>query len=203
MREDEVKRNALNDFMDEECDYAGEVEVVHLLTFLRDNVGWEKLTKVVVNPLTDLKVAPYYGCTLTRPREVSIDNGLNPKVFEDFVQALGATVVELSEAQTCCGSYNIVSHPDAAMDTIATIVADAGKHEADVLAMSCPLCEYNLGRRQEDVLKDREGLNSVPTVYFTQLLALALGLDAEATRFDKNPEATRSLLENRKLIVSA
>ena len=203
MRNEEVKRNALNDFMEEENDYAGEVEVVHLLTFLRDEIGWEALTKAVVNPLTDLKVAPYYGCTLTRPREVSIDNGLNPRVFEDFLQALGATVVQLSEAQTCCGSYNIVSHPTAAMDTVATIVADAGKQEADVMAMSCPLCEYNLGHRQEDALQGREGVSSVPTVYFTQLLALALGLAPEATRFDKNPEATRSLLENRKLLVSA
>ena len=46
-------------------------------------------------------------------------------------------------------------------------------------------------------------MESVPTVYFTQLLALALGLDDEATRFDMNPEATRSFLETRKLIVSA
>ena len=203
MRNDEVKREALNDFMDEECNYAGEVEIVHLLTFLRDQIGWETLTKAVKNPLTDLKVAPYYGCTLTRPREVSIDNGLNPQVFEDFIQALGATVVDLSEAQTCCGSYNIVSHPEAALKTVATIVEDAGKQEADIMAMSCPLCEYNLGRRQEDALKDREDMDSVPTVYFTQLLALALGLDADATRFDMNPEATRNFLETRKLIVTA
>ena len=203
MRNDEVKREALNDFMDEECNYAGEVEIVHLLTFLRDQIGWEALTKAVKNPLTDLKVAPYYGCTLTRPREVSIDNGLNPQVFEDFIQALGATVVDLSEAQTCCGSYNIVSHPKAALKTVATIVEDAGKQEADLMAMSCPLCEYNLGRRQEDALKDREDMDSVPTVYFTQLLALALGLDPDATRFDMNPEATRNFLETRKLIVTA
>lgn len=203
MRNDEVKRDALNDFMDEECNYAGELEVVHLLTFLRDEVGWEKLTKAVKNPLTDLKVAPYYGCTLTRPREVSIDNGLHPQVFEEFIRALGGTVVELAEAQTCCGSYNIVSHPEAALNTVATIVEDAGKNQADVMAMSCPLCEYNLGRRQDDAMKDREGTEPVPTIYFTQLLALALGLDDEATRFDMNPEATRTFLETRKLIVSA
>lgn len=40
MREDAVKRDALNQFMDEEPDYAGEVEVVHLLNFIRDEVGW-------------------------------------------------------------------------------------------------------------------------------------------------------------------
>lgn len=203
IREDEVKRNALNDFMEEECNYAGEVEVVHFLPFLRDQIGWDKLREAVKNPLTDLKVAPYYGCTLTRPREVSIDNGLTPRVFEEFVEALGATVVDFPEAQTCCGSYNIVANPDAALNAAAVIVEDAGKRGADVMAMSCPLCEYNLGRRQEEAIRGREGAKAVPVLYFTQMLALALGLGPEATRFDKNTEAARNFLEQRKLVASA
>ena len=34
VRDDEEKRGTLNSFMDEEKDYAGEVEILHLLTFL-------------------------------------------------------------------------------------------------------------------------------------------------------------------------
>ena len=203
IREDEVKREALNNFLEEETDYAGEVEVVHLLPFLRDEIGWDKLRASVKNPLTDLKVAPYYGCTLTRPREVSIDDGLTPRVFEEFIEALGASVVDYSTAQTCCGSYNIVSNPDAALRLAAEIVDDAGSREADVMAMSCPLCEYNLGRRQEDALKDREDAKALPVLYFTQMLAVALGVDPQASRFDMNSEITRSFLEQRKLVVSA
>jgi len=203
IREDEVKRDALNDFMEEENNYKGEVEVAHLLPFLRDEIGWDKLTEAVKNPLSGLKVAPYYGCTLTRPREVSIDDGLSPQVFEDFIEALGATVVDFPDAQTCCGSYNIVSNPEAALNVVAEIVGEAGAREADVMAMSCPLCEYNLGRRQEDAIKDREGADTVPVLYFTQMLAVALGLDPEAARFDMNTEATRKFLEQRKLLVSA
>jgi heterodisulfide reductase subunit B len=202
IREDEVKRDALNDFMEEECNYAGEVEVVHLLPFLRDQIGWDKLSEAVVNPLTDLKVAPYYGCTLTRPRQIGIDDSLNPQVFEDFLRALGASVVDFPEAQACCGSYNIISNPEAALNAVAEIVEDAGEREADVLALSCPLCEYNLGRRQEDALKDREEAQTVPVLYFTQMLAVALGLDPEAARFDMNTEATRNFLEQRKLLIS-
>ena len=41
--EDEEKRKTLNLFMDEEPDYNGEVEVVHLLPWLRDNLGWDAL----------------------------------------------------------------------------------------------------------------------------------------------------------------
>jgi heterodisulfide reductase subunit B len=203
IREDEVKRDALNEFMEEELDYAGEVEVVHLLPFIRDQIGWDKLREAVVNPLTDMKVAPYYGCTLTRPREVAIDDGPSPQIFEEFIQALGASVVDFPEAQTCCGSYNIVSNPEAALNAVAEIVEDAGKCEADVIAMSCPLCEYNIGRRQQDALKDRDGSPTLPVLYFTQMLAVALGLDPETARFDMNTELTRNFLEQRKLLVSA
>lgn len=203
MRDEEEKRDALNNFMDEETDYRGEVEVVHLLSFLRDEIGWDKLEEAVKNPLTDLKVAPYYGCTLTRPRAVSIDQGITHEVFEDFCRALGATVVDFPEAETCCGSYNIVSHPEAAINTAAGILADAAKHEADAIAMSCPLCEYNMGRRQEEVFKDRDGAKPMPVIYFTQMLAVALGLDPEVVGFDRNTAATRDFLEQRNLLVSA
>ena len=39
MRESEEKRYTINSFMEEESDYAGEVEVLHLLPFLRDHIG--------------------------------------------------------------------------------------------------------------------------------------------------------------------
>jgi len=205
MRQDEVKRDALNNYLegDEEETYQGEVEVVHLLPFLRDQFGWDKLREMVKQPLDGLKLAPYYGCTLTRPREVEIDDSPNPQVFADFIEAIGATSVTFPEAETCCGSYNIVANPEAALTAAAGIVAHAGKQEADAMIMSCPLCEYNLGRRQEDALQTGENITPVPVFYFTQLLALALGLAPEAARFDLNPAASRKFLEERGLLATA
>lgn len=43
MRKDDEKRKTLNSFMEEEEDYNGEVEVVHLLEVLRDEVGWDSI----------------------------------------------------------------------------------------------------------------------------------------------------------------
>jgi heterodisulfide reductase subunit B len=43
--------------MDEEIDYAGEVEVVHCLTYLQEQVGWEKIKEQVKVPMTDFKIA--------------------------------------------------------------------------------------------------------------------------------------------------
>jgi heterodisulfide reductase subunit B len=136
MRNDAVKRKTINDFMDEEHDYHGEVEVLHFLNFLRDSIGWDKVRDAVKVPLQGLKVAPYYGCTLVRPRDVSVDPPGSPRVFKEFLEALGATVVDFPGSELCCGSYQILANPDAAMNVSATIVEWAVKSGAEALALS-------------------------------------------------------------------
>ena len=101
MRNDEVKRKTINDFMNEETDYHGEVEVLHFLNFLRDAVGWDKLRQAVKVPLNGMRVAPYYGCTLVRPRDVAMEPPGGPQVFTEFLEALGATVVPISRPPLC------------------------------------------------------------------------------------------------------
>ena len=92
------KLHTINLFMDEEPDYQGGVQVVHLLRLLRDELGWDGLRARVKRPLQDLKVAAYYGCTLQRPQQVRIDERPTPALFEEFLQALGATTVPFPAA---------------------------------------------------------------------------------------------------------
>lgn len=202
MREDEVKRGAINDFMEEESDYKGEVEVLHLLNFIRDEIGWDKLKEAVKNPLTGLKLAPYYGCTLTRPKEVSIDDGVNPTVFQEFVETLGAELVHFDAAEKCCSSYQMISNPEAAVETASAIIESAETGGADALALSCPLCEYNLSRRQADIIAAHDELKPLPVFYFSQLLATALGLEPEVCKFELNQPLALELLEDKGLFES-
>ncbi len=59
--------------MDEEIDYAGEVEVP-LPSFLQETIGWDGLRQKVKVPLSELRIAPYYGCVLLhRPSEIGIE----------------------------------------------------------------------------------------------------------------------------------
>lgn len=201
MREDEEKRDTINRFMDEEPDYDGGVEVVHLLNVLRDQVGWEALRERVTQPLDGFKIAPFYGCTLVRPTEVSIDP-LGDGVLEAFITALGAEPATFTAATECCGSYQMLAHPEAGLERAGKVIASANRSQADALVLSCPLCEYNLGMRQGDVLEHGDGLQPIPTFYFTQLLAVALGLDAETCRFDLNGEAAVRLLSERNFIAA-
>jgi heterodisulfide reductase subunit B2 len=192
---DEEKRKTLNLFMDEEIDYAGEVKVLHFLELLRDEVGWERLRQKVKVPLTGLRAAPFYGCALVRPEEVSL---LEPggRILEELLEALGATVVDFPASTECCGAYQVIANPAAASTRAATVLAAAGRAGAETMVLSCPLCEYNLGGRQEEVRAAVPGTPAISTVYFTQLLAIALGL-AETCRIDLNNEATKRLLRDR------
>ena len=202
VREDEEKRDTLNRFMAEEPDYAGEVEVLHYLTFLRDHVGWDKVRARIKVPLAGLKVAPFYGCTLTRPTEVSID-GPSPKILDEFLEVLGAEPVAFTAATECCGSYQGLVHLEAEGKRVAAIVESAQRSEAAAIALSCPMCEYNLGIKQESLLEGVEGLNPIPTYYFSQLLAVALGLDKEVCHFDKNSPKAFELLKERRFVEAA
>jgi heterodisulfide reductase subunit B len=199
MREDEVKRGTINAFMDEEKDYAGEVEVVHFLTFLRDRVGWEALRSKVKKPLSGMKVAPYYGCTLLRPRDVAIEPPGQPALMREFLLALGAEPVDFADKTLCCGSYQILAHPEAALDVSASILQGALDAGADALILSCPLCEYNLGKTQKKLMGLGKLSREVPVYYFTQLLAVALGLDDAVCRFDLSDASALDFLKCRHL----
>ncbi len=153
MKNDEVKRGTINDFMDEEPDYKGEIKVVHFLDFIRDEIGWDKLKASVKNSLNGMKLAPYYGCTLLRPGDVSIDKSNSPVVFEECMEALGAEIVKFPKAIECCGSYQVLGNPEAALKVSNDIITDATAHGAEAMALTCPLCDYNLGHRQEEMLK--------------------------------------------------
>jgi heterodisulfide reductase subunit B len=199
MRDDAVKRKTINDFMDEEKDYNGEVEVVHFLTFLRDRVGWETLRSRVKKPLTGMKIAPYYGCTLLRPKNVAIEPPGQPALMTEFLSALGAEPVDFADKTLCCGSYQILASPEAALDVSGAILRSALDAGADSVILSCPLCEYNLGKTQKKLLSTRKISREVPVYYFTQLLAVALGLDDAVCRFDLNDASALEFLKCKHL----
>ncbi|MFC2171627.1 CoB--CoM heterodisulfide reductase iron-sulfur subunit B family protein [Acidobacteriota bacterium] len=200
MRDDEEKRFTINSFMEEEPDYQGQVKVMHLLTFLKDRIGWDAIKSKVQTPLEGLRIAPYYGCTLVRPESISIDAKEKRTLFEEFIETMGGESVPFPADTDCCSSYQIISNPEAAMEGAANVLESAAKWEIDVLAMSCPLCEFNLGRKQDMIRKTREGLKEIPTIYFTQLLAIALGLDKDVCRFELNSRRVTDLLEKKGLL---
>jgi len=198
-KEDPEKMEKIRDVMEKEPNYGGSVEVVHLLEVLLKE-GLEKVEERVEKPLKGLKVAPYYGCLLLRPREFGIDDPDNPHVMEDLLKALGADVVDILFKSKCCGAYHTVQMKEVTAELSHRILQQAMDAGADMVATACPLCQYNLGNRQKEVKKIFRDFDSIPVAYYTQLIALAFGKGKEATGFDENEPDPRPILRDRGLI---
>jgi heterodisulfide reductase subunit B len=153
----------------------GKTNVRHLIEVFIDDLGYEEIKERVVQPLDGLRVAPYYGCQLVRPRK----NGEeieDPRFFEDLISAIGATPVDYSVKTRCCGGSLIISNRKAALDMIYQLLRDAEQRNADVIATICPMCNINLEVYQRNVNREYGTNFSIPAVYFTQLLGLAMGV---------------------------
>ena len=174
----------LNSFMDRENDYKGTVKVLHLLEFLRDEVTFNVLKKMVKNPLKGMKIMPYYGCMLLRPREVSIDDAEEPTILKDLLKALGAEVIDNPFKIECCGSYHTIENKKLVSDRAYRITKYALDRGAEAIVLSCPLCRFNLDVRGKETEKIYNNYKQVPVYYYTQLISIALGLDLKSCGFE-------------------
>jgi len=187
----------LNSFMDRENDYKGTVTVYHFLEFLRDEVGFATIKKMVKNPLSGLKIMPYYGCMLLRPREVAIDDREDPRIMSDLLSALGAEVVDNPFTIECCGSYHTIENKEIVSNRAHRITNFAIERDADAIMLSCPLCRFNLDVRGKEAEKQFKGYKQLPIYYYTQLIAIALGLDPAVCGFDQHAVDPSLLLKKK------
>ena len=190
----------LNLFMDRENDYKGTVKVQHFLEFLRDDVGFDVLKKMVKKPLKDVRIMPYYGCMLLRPREVAIDDAEEPTILSDLLSALGAEVVDNPFKIECCGSYHTIQEKELVSRRAHRITSYAIERGADAMVLSCPLCRFNLDVRGKEAEKMFDGYKQIPVYYYTQLIAVALGLDPSVYGFDQHAVDPTLLLKKKGVL---
>jgi len=166
--------------------YGGTVRVRHFLQVLREDLGISEIRERVTRSLDGLKVACYYGCLLTRPRELSIlDDPENPQVMEDLLSAAGASPVEWPFKTECCGASFSITRTDTVERLTGEILRMAKQSGADCVVVACPLCQNNLDLRQADIEKASGEEIGLPIFYFTQLLGRALGLSDSALGIEK------------------
>lgn len=191
---DQEKLEKINLYLEQEKDviggakggYRAEIEVLDFLEFLRDKICFEKIAKKVIVPLTGLKVATYYGCLVLRPSEIAIDNPENPTILEDLLEILGADVVDNPNRTQCCGSYHTVDRKEIVTKLTYDNLRFPIINGADIIVTCCPLCAFNLEFRQKEVKKIHKDFKQIPIVYYTQLMAIAFGLESQTHGFDSN-----------------
>ncbi|MDO8683386.1 MAG: CoB--CoM heterodisulfide reductase iron-sulfur subunit B family protein [Armatimonadota bacterium] len=166
--------------------YGGSVRVRHFLQVLRDDVGLAEIKDRVTKSLSGLKVACYYGCLLTRPKELSIlDDPEDPQMMEELLIAAGADPVEWPYKTECCGASFSITRTETVKRLSGEILRMAKQSGAECIAVACPLCQTNLDLRQAEIEQASGEKFELPVFYFTQLLGRAMGLSDNALGIGK------------------
>jgi heterodisulfide reductase subunit B len=197
LKEDAEILKIINEHLEES--YDTKLEITHPLVYLRDNRDAVKAK--VKKELKGMKIGCYYGCLLLRPeKEIQFDDPEAPSIFEDFISTLGATSIDFPMKVECCGSYLLLNSLDAVTEASYKIIRNARGNGAEALVTSCPMCHYNLDALQVRMKKTHPEFQEMPIFYFSQLLALALGVGDKDLGLQQNKVAPDALLKEYGLL---
>lgn len=166
--------------------FKGDVRTVHLLEWLMEDVGAEGIKQKISKSLNGIKVANYYGCMYTRPRQIfpekdqgpGSESSYKPHFMDDLLGAAGAVNVDFPLKTACCGGAHTLSDADTSTQLVLNIIQAAEDAGAEVIATECPTCHSGLEMHQVRAETEFGIKSNVKIVYFTQLLGLAMGISA-------------------------
>jgi succinate dehydrogenase / fumarate reductase, cytochrome b subunit len=171
----------------------------NFLWLLVEDYGLDRLKELVVRPLADLRIGPFYGCYILRPTS-RLGYDRHPerdRYLEQLIELLGATPVSYEGARKCCGFPVITMNRTTSLGQAGRHVGDAIDAGADALVTPCPLCHLNLDLQQPDAAKVVGRDLGLPVLHLPQLVGLALGLGADELGMSKHVVRTERV--ERKL----
>jgi heterodisulfide reductase subunit B len=179
-----------------EHEFKDGVKVYHPLDILSRDAELSKLTDLVRNDLSGLKVVCYYGCLLTRPPKVTgFDDCEYPQSMDRIILALGVSALDWSYKTDCCGAAFALSRTDIVLKLSHDILEGAKAVGADAIIVACPMCQANLDTRQEEIEGKYQTTYRLPILYFTQLMGLAFAIPEEKLLLKRHLVDTEKVLE--------
>ncbi len=170
MREDRTLQEEINRVI-EPLKWSGAIEVKNIIEVFTDYVGLAQIARKNRFDLAGLRVAPYYGCVLTRMTRVKpSDDRENPESMDDLLTALGASVITWPYKMECCGASKTITSKETTRRLCDAIMDMAIKRGADAIVTPCPLCQMNL-----DLLPSLGRTKSaLPVLFLSEVFELAL-----------------------------
>jgi succinate dehydrogenase / fumarate reductase cytochrome b subunit len=164
----------------------------NFLWVLVEDYGLSELKEKVTRPLSGLRVGPFYGCYLIRPRSRLgyEDHPERDLYLEQLIETLGGEVVEYDGSRKCCGFPVITMNRETSLRQAATHLGDALDAGADCLVTPCPLCHLNLDMQQPEAAKVTGRELGLPVLHLPQLVGLALGFEPKELGMAKHIAST-------------
>ena len=181
LKEDSTLRQQINNQLKEaNLEFKGTTETIHLVQFLKENIGIDKIKTAVTNPLTNLKVAEHSGCHLLRPKQHhTFDNPENPQTLKTLIKATGATCLEYINETQCCGAPSVGINDKIPLQLTKNKLDNIQNVQAQALITVCPYCHIMYDTNEHRIEKLYNKTYNIPILHYPQLLGLALGLKPE------------------------
>ena len=181
LKDDQKLRGEINQSLREAgLEFRGTGEVKHLVQALVEDVGLKHIKDAVVRPLTGLKVAEHNGCHVLRPKEYSgFDDAEDPKMLKSLVEVTGAQCLDYMDEAECCGAPSAGINDRIPLELTRDKLNHVKEVGAQALITACPFCHMMYDTNQMRIERTFNESYGIPTLHYTQLLGLAIGLNPE------------------------
>ena len=188
--------------------YKGDVRTLHLLEWLMEECGPDGIKSRIRKSLNGIRIANYYGCMYTRPRQIfpekdqgpGSESSHKPHFMDDLLEAAGAVNVDFPLKTACCGGAHTLSDSDTSTQLVLNLLQAAEEAGAEMIATECPTCHSGLEMHQIRAETQFGIKTNVKILYFTQLLGLALGLSARKLAIHENVSDSLDFLHEKGVI---
>ena len=161
-----------------EMPLSGTIQVLNVMQFIEKYIA-DKIEEKVVKPF-EQKVVCYYGCLLVRPQNIlKFDRLEDPQSMDNLMRKIGAESLDWGYKTECCGAGFSVSRTDIVAKLSGKIVKDASDRSAGAIIVACPMCQSNLDMRRSHIDSYLRVKTTIPVLYITQAIGLAIGINKE------------------------
>ena len=178
--------------------FKGKIKAKHILEVLYFDFGLEKLKEFIKRPL-NLRVAVHYGCHILKPSEKRPwkESVERPKFFDELVEITGAKSVDWRNKFMCCGAGGGLRSGvlEVALDMTREKIESAYASNVDCIVSACSFCHLQFDFGQTEINRACNTSYSIPIIYYTQLLGLAMGLNPKELGLHQNFISVEPLLK--------
>lgn len=167
--------------------YCGSAKVLHFFQVLVSQVGYAPISHAIVRGFQGLKVATHVGCHAIRPSQyVGADDAEVPIRLDETVRLTGAETVDYLDKNGCCGAPLLAMSEKLGMEMGREAIRRMKEAGAEAVVCICPFCHIMFDVMQAKMQEEFGERYELPSIYLTQLLGLAMGLEPEVVGLQEN-----------------
>ena len=160
--------------------YTGKTKVKHFTQVLLQDVGISKIKETIVKPMTNLRIAPHWGCHIVRPvKKMHFDDPEDPQILDSLIGVTGAQLVDFLDRKMCCGGPVSGVDEKVALQILSEKLGNIQRSKADAIVTVCPFCHIQFDLNQLTLEDEYSESYQIPVLHYPQLLGLAQGMSPD------------------------